>query len=66
MNNDKDNLIHVRTAARRYGLPLKWLKEQAISGNIPAVVADNQVLFDADVLLTWLAERARKGAEHDR
>ena len=62
MESKQNNLIHVRVAARRYGLPSKWLKEQAKAGNIPALVADNQVLFDADILSGWLAERARKGA----
>jgi hypothetical protein len=62
MGNQKDNLIHVRTAARQYGLPVKWLKDQAKSGAIPALVAENQVLFDADILAGWLAERARGAA----
>lgn len=62
MKIDDDNLIHVRVAARRYGLPVKWLKAQAKEGKIPALIAENQVLFDSSVLSRWLADRARKGA----
>ena len=61
MENKKDNLIHVRVAARRYGLPIKWLKEQAQIGAIPALVAGNQVLFDSDILADWLAQQAKGG-----
>lgn len=60
MENRKENLIHIRVAARRYGLPTKWLRGQAKAGNIPALIADNQVLFDADILADWLAKQARK------
>ncbi|HOM76856.1 MAG TPA: hypothetical protein PLE88_10100 [Anaerohalosphaeraceae bacterium] len=61
MENERkiDNLIHLRAAARRFGLPPKWLKEQAISGAIPALIADNKVLFDLEVLVQWLTKRAR-------
>lgn len=59
MKKSNNNLIHIRTAARKYGLPLKWLKEQAQSGAIPALLADKQVLFDADILANWLSERAK-------
>jgi glutathione S-transferase len=62
MKNTKNkNLIHVTVAARRYGLPVKWLKEQARSGKIPALIAENQVLFDSGILADWLAERAKGG-----
>jgi len=62
MKNEK-HLIHVRLAARRYGLPVKWLREQAKAGNIPALIADNQVLFDANILANWLAQRAKQGGQ---
>jgi hypothetical protein len=61
MNTKKKNLIHIRVAARYYGLPTKWLREQAKAGTVPALIADNQVLFDADILADWLAKRAREG-----
>ena len=61
MKTEKNNLIHIRIAARRYGLPVKWLKEQAKTGKIPALVADNQVLFDSGVLVKWLAGHAKRG-----
>ncbi|MCE5185404.1 MAG: glutathione S-transferase domain-containing protein [Planctomycetaceae bacterium] len=61
MKNKENNLIHIRTASRRYGLPAKWLREQAKSGAIPALVADNQVLFDSNILAEWLQERAQTG-----
>lgn len=65
MEKEIENLIHVRIAARRYGLPVKWLKEQARAGAIPALIAENQVLFDADILAKCLTERARKGGGND-
>jgi glutathione S-transferase len=63
MQTEKNNLIHVRIAARRYGLPVKWLKEQAKAGKIPALVADNQVLFDRSILAKWLADHAKGGLQ---
>lgn len=65
MENKKENLIHVRIAALRYGLPAKWLREQAKTGHIPALIAENQVLFDADILADWLAKRTRQGGDRD-
>jgi glutathione S-transferase len=61
METKKENLIHIRVAARLYGLPTKWLRGKAQTGEIPALIADNQVLFDADILADWLARQARKG-----
>jgi glutathione S-transferase len=61
MKNKNENLIHVRVAARKYGLPAKWLKEQAKAGKVPALIAENQVLFDADILSKWLSQRAKGG-----
>ena len=63
MQTEKSNLIHVRIAARRYGLPVKWLKGQAKAGKIPALVADNQVLFDRSILAKWLADHAKGGLQ---
>jgi len=66
MENKKDKLIHARVAARRYGLPIKWLKEQANKGVIPALVADNQVLFDAEILASRLSDLARGEDPHSK
>ncbi|MEN6384376.1 MAG: glutathione S-transferase N-terminal domain-containing protein [Phycisphaerales bacterium] len=60
----KENLIHIRIAARRYGLPPKWLREQAKAGKIPALIADNQILFDASILAEWLSKKARQGGAY--
>jgi hypothetical protein len=65
METKNENLIHVRTAARLYGLPIKWLKDQAKAGNVPALIAENQVLFNADILSNWLDEQARQGAANE-
>jgi len=65
MKNEKENLIHYRMAARQYGLPPKWLREQAMAGKIPAVIAEKQVLFDADVLSGWLSQRAKGETAHE-
>ena len=64
MENKKPNLINSRyaikssIAARRYGIPEKWLKQQAKSGKIPALITDNAVVFDARILAKFLAKRA--------
>lgn len=65
MNTKRDNLIHMRVAARKYGLTVKWLREQAKSGAIPGLVADGQVLFDESILVEYLSELARKGANSE-
>ena len=66
METNKENLIHIRVAARRYGLPTKWLRDKAKAGEVPALIADNQVLFDADILADWLARQARKEGGNER
>ena len=61
MKNSDNKLIHSRIAARRYGIPEKWLKEQAIKGKVSALIAGNSVVFDANVLIDFLTEQAKGG-----
>lgn len=61
MVQKNENLIHVRVAARLYGLPIKWLRKQAEEGVIPALIADKQVLFDSKILGHWLENHIKSG-----
>lgn len=61
MVNKNENLITHRVAAKIYGLPSKWLREQAELGNIPAIIAQNSILFDSFILAEWLSKKAKEG-----
>jgi len=53
-------LIHVRIAARKYGLPQKWLRDKAKEGAVPALIAGYQVLFDEKILAEWLLKQTKE------
>lgn len=56
-------LIHVRIAARKYGLPEKWLRDKAKEGAVPALIAGYQVLFDEKILAEWLLKQTKGEAD---
>ena len=48
--------------ARRLRVTVRWLREEAESGRIPAVKAERQFLFDAVAVEEALLLRARSGS----
>jgi len=53
-------LIHVRIAARKYGLPEKWLRDKAKEGAVPALIAGYQIFFDEKILAEWLTKQTKE------
>lgn len=66
MEIEKNKLVKTGAMARRLGVPVRWLRAEAEAGRIPALKAENVFLFDPDIVIDRLAERARKGANDDR
>jgi hypothetical protein len=62
MNNEQQNLLKTGPMARRVGVPVRWLKAEAEAGRIPALKAENVFLFDPEIVIDRLAQRAREGA----
>ena len=46
--------------ARRLCVTLRWLRAEAEAGRVPCIHAEQQLLFDADVVERVLLERAGK------
>ena len=52
-------LLPLSAMARSLGVPARWLRAEAEAGRIPGVRADTTWLFDADLVESLLAKRAR-------
>jgi len=55
----RSRLVPLGPMAIRAGVPARWLKEEAEAGRLPALRAGSRFLFDPDVTLRLLEERAR-------
>jgi len=53
--------IPLSLAARRFGLPTRWLRREVEAGRIPALIADRAILIDPETLAVALSHRARGG-----
>ncbi len=59
MDTKKKNLIPLNIAARKYGVPRKWLADEALSGRLPSLIAGGSILFDESLLTSELLKRAQ-------
>lgn len=64
---DAPELVPLMRMAARLGVPRDWLKEQAETGNVPALHAGTRWLFRPDVVVPVVADMAappqeKKGA----
>ena len=59
MNIDTPNLIPLNIAARKYGVPRKWLADEARTGRLPSLIAGGAILFDESLLTSELLKRAQ-------
>jgi len=60
-------LLSLPRAARRLGVPAKWLRERADAGKVPCLRAGARYLFDLDSVSQELAKQAaedRQGVDH--
>jgi hypothetical protein len=49
--------------ARALGVTVRWLRAEADADRLPHLDADKTILFDADLVESILAERARQAPE---
>lgn len=59
----ENNLIKTGAMARRIGVPVKWLKDEAEAGTIPSLKAGKIFLFNPAVVESILMERANRRDE---
>jgi len=52
------NLAPLKTAARIFRVPADWSKAEAEAKRIPCLVADDQMLFNVELVGKLLLERA--------
>jgi hypothetical protein len=57
---DTRKVIKLNVAARQFGVPFRWLRQQAEAGKFPAVKADNVFLVLPDAVEQFLVEAAGK------
>ena len=58
---DESNVAEVlplRRMAARLGVPAKWLKDRAVAGDVPGLLAGNRWLFRPDVVTPIVAAMA--------
>jgi hypothetical protein len=54
-------LLSLTRAARRLGVPARWLRAEADAGRVPCLRAGMRYLFELNALREALARRAREG-----
>ena len=64
MNTESRRLMTIGRIARRLRVPVRWLREEAASGRIPAIRAGSVFLADAEAVERVLLERANS-TQHD-
>jgi hypothetical protein len=55
-----NELLSLARMARRLGVPIKWLRDQAESGAVPCLQAGNRLLFSPTAVQAALAAKATK------
>ena len=55
------DLLPLRRMAARLGVPSSWLKERALAGDVPGLLAGNRWLFRPDVVTPIVAAMAAPG-----
>lgn len=58
--NIGSRLLPIDEMARRAGVTVQWLRDEANAGSVPCLRAEHRLLFNADVVERLLLERAGK------
>jgi hypothetical protein len=59
MERDNDRPATLHAVSRALGLPAQWLREEALAGRLPCLVAGDRVLFDLELVRKIVNERTR-------
>lgn len=62
----KDKLLSLGELAERTGLPMAFLRREAVVGAIPSIRAGRQLFFDHDAVRRALAGRPRRDGVRQR
>ena len=65
MDDSKRRVLGLVELARRYRVPISWLRAEAKAGRLPSVKAGSQHLFNVEAVDRALAERAASTNEGD-
>jgi hypothetical protein len=57
----KNELYNLSATANKIGVPIKWLKEKAVSNEIPCLKIKKRFLFNIDAVKKALLDLAAKG-----
>ena len=57
-----EQLLPLNRAARRLGVTIRWLKDEAANGRVPCLKAGRRYLFSVDALADALEARIRESA----
>ena len=67
-NNTMSELLTLQRMARRLGVTVRWLKNEAEAERVPCLRAESRFLFDPQTVTLALAERIRQkriaGGDH--
>jgi hypothetical protein len=58
----QSKLLPIGPTARRFRIPVKWLRSEAEAGRVPSLKAGRAILFDPEAVEAVLLERARHSA----
>lgn len=62
MSSDEPDILTLPQAARRFGLPIGWLKNQVALGHLPCLRAGRTYIFNSRELERLLVERSSSEA----
>ena len=62
-NEKAPELLPLRKMAARLGVPSGWLRDRALSGDVPALLAGNRWMFRPDVVGPIVAAMAAPAVE---
>jgi len=57
-NTTKSKPLGILVVSRKFGVPVKWLREEAEAGRIPHLKAGNTLLFNYEAVEECLGKRA--------
>jgi len=55
---ERQTFVTLHVLARRLGLPVAWLKAEAMASRIPSLKAGRRMMFESDAVARALRQRA--------
>jgi hypothetical protein len=61
----KNELLNLSATANKIGVPIKWLRDKAISNEIPCLKIKSRFLFNIEAVRQALFDLAAKGENNE-